>query len=133
MFRAFFLDDFSSPSLYVSVGGGGNLGIVGGSTTLDVVRSQKLSFGKVEFSQNFVIDGTIIFSYTTCNTLTTPDLSVGVSISVGINGNKNEIGGGGVSIGIGASIPGTDIGAGAEVGYTEDGTQVTSLGANFGL
>ena len=46
MFRGFFLDDFSSPSLYVSVGGGGNLGIVGGSTTLDVVCVSKNLFSK---------------------------------------------------------------------------------------
>ena len=80
-----------------------------------------------------MIDGTIIFSYTTCNKLTTPDLSVGVSVSIGIKGNKNTIAGDSVSLGIGASIPGTDIGAGAEVGYTSDGSQVTSIGANFGL
>ena len=117
MFKGLALDNLSSPSLYVSVGASAIVGVVGGGTTFDV---------------NFGLDGSIIFTYTKCNTLATPSIGGGVDLSVGIFGSKNDIKGKSFVLAVGAGIPGTKIAsAGGEMVYSTDGSRVIAMGANF--
>ena len=85
---------------------------------------EKITKIRVFILQSFAFDGSILFSYTKCATLSTPDLGGGVSISIGLFGNKNDIPGESYVLAAGAGIP--------EVTYSTDGSRVIAMGANFG-